>query len=156
MVDNYGLSEDEYCDDCDDDTCDGDSCEPDKDNCDDGSCEPDKEESAEPSCENVMHHPQNQADYEALVASAGDKPILIKFGTTSCGACKAVKSWTEQQAKDTDCRKMMFIDGDLNKIGSAWYPYKLQYIPTFVVDVAGVTEEKLVTQRESEVQALID
>jgi thiol-disulfide isomerase/thioredoxin len=72
-----------------------------------------------------MHKPQSEAEYNELVASAGSKPILIKFGTQSCGACVHIKEYTEQLAKDTDCRKMMFIDGDLNKIGSAWYPYKL-------------------------------
>lgn len=46
---------------------------------------------------------------------------------------------------------MRFIDGDLNKIGSAWYPYKLKYIPTFVILTDGVEAARKVTSREADI-----
>jgi len=102
-----------------------------------------------------MLKPQSQAEYEQMVKDAGSTPIMVKFGTEGCGACRNVKAISEQIASETDCRVMKFIDGDLNKIGSAWYPYKLQYIPTFVVLQDGKEVAKKVTTRESDLRGMV-
>ena len=84
-----------------------------------------------------MLTPQSESEYTGLLDSDDEKPVLVKLGTEGCGACRHIAPFFKELAEETDCRTMMFVDGDLNKIGKAWYGYKLQYIPTFIVFKAG-------------------
>jgi len=67
-----------------------------------------------------MLKPHSQDEYESMIEAAGSTPVMVKFGTQTCGACKHCKEASEKIAKETACDAMKFIDGDLNKIGTAW------------------------------------
>lgn len=38
-----------------------------------------------------MQHPTNDADFDKIIAEAGDKPCFLKFSAEWCPPCQAIK-----------------------------------------------------------------
>lgn len=95
------------------------------------------EESDDGECENRMLRPESEDEFNGLIASAGEKPVVVYWCTyTKDGACRNRRRELVAKAKETDCNEVMIVDGDTNKIGYDWVKYGA-WFPTMSAIVNG-------------------
>ena len=83
-----------------------------------------------------MQHPADDAAFDALVASAGDMPVLMKFSAEWCGPCQMIKGDMEALAAEYD-GKMVCIHVDVDNLDGTSQKYGVECMPTIMVIKGG-------------------
>ena len=73
-----------------------------------------------------------KAEFEALVAEAGDKPIFVDFFATWCGKCELLKPEIESVAAG-NLDKAVYIKVDVEENDEVAEEYQVECLPTLIV-----------------------
>ena len=76
-----------------------------------------------------MQQPADDAACAALIAEAGDKPVLLKFSAEWCGPCQRIKPDMENLANEYK-DKMVCIHVDVDNLAGISQQYQVRCMPT--------------------------
>ena len=83
-----------------------------------------------------MQHPADDAAFDAIMAAAGDKPVLVKFSAEWCGPCQRIKGAMEALATQ-HADKMIFIHVDVDALSGTSQKWGIRCMPTIKLIVNG-------------------
>ena len=83
-----------------------------------------------------MQHPADDAAFDAIMAAAGDKPVLCKFSAEWCGPCQMIKGNMEELA-NAHAEKMVFIHVDVDHLPGTSEKWEVRCMPTVKLIVNG-------------------
>ena len=91
-----------------------------------------------------MQHPDNDSAFDAIVASAGDLPVFLKFSAEWCGPCKMIAGEVAELAT-ANAGKMVFIHVDVDALESTSEKFGIEAMPTCIVIKHGQKQGEPVT-----------
>ena len=83
-----------------------------------------------------LPHPATKADFDKVLADAGDKLVCVDFTATWCGPCKMIGPIFEQIAGETG-DKAVFIKVDVDENDETSQACGISCMPTFQFYKAG-------------------
>ena len=83
----------------------------------------------------------NEQNFEELLKS--DKPVMVDFGATWCGPCKALAPIVEEVAKEYDGRAVVGT-ADVDECSNLAAQFRIRSVPTVLFFKAGQPVDKCV------------
>ena len=81
-------------------------------------------------------HAATKAEFDELVASAGDRPTFVDFYATWCGKCELLKPDLEAVAND-HADQAVYIKVDVEENEAVAEEYAVESLPTVILIKAG-------------------
>ncbi|XP_018007553.1 thioredoxin-2 [Hyalella azteca] len=98
----------------------------------------------------MVHSVTSKEDFDAQLAAAGEKLVIVDFYATWCGPCKVIAPKLEALGKEMS--DVVILKVDVDECEDVAMTYKISCMPTFlffkngqkVDDFSGANYEKLV------------
>ncbi len=104
--------------------------------------------------ENVMH--LTEKEFDGVIASAGDKPVLVDFWASWCGPCRMIGPIIEQVA-DEYAGKAIIAKVDVDENGPLAQRFSVMTIPTLIFFKNGeIVEQAVGAKPKNELTKMLD
>mmetsp|Transcript_1540 Transcript_1540/g.2174 ORF Transcript_1540/g.2174 Transcript_1540/m.2174 type:complete len:130 (-) Transcript_1540:125-514(-) len=74
---------------------------------------------------------QDKAEFDAVIAEAGDKLVVVDFTATWCGPCRAVAPEFQRLSEKYSDAAVIFLKVDVDKCRSVASAEQIRAMPTF-------------------------
>ena len=75
-----------------------------------------------------MHHPGTEEEFNGIMETAGDKPVLLKFSAEWCGPCQMIAGHMKTLAEENP--HMVFVHVDVDALDEVSQRYGIECMPT--------------------------